>query len=74
MVLYFNDRIQNGENAMKNTHLALILLMIFVLFFTQAVSAKDTLIADTGFRVGKDGFRLLPGPEPDQRGDGASFR
>ncbi len=41
---------------MKKTHLALILLMVFAFFMTQAVSAKDTLVADTGFRVGKDGF------------------
>ncbi|MBQ6503834.1 MAG: PT domain-containing protein [Flexilinea sp.] len=41
---------------MKKTHLALIFLMILSFFMTQTVSAKDILVADTGFRVGKDGF------------------
>ena len=34
----------------------LVICLIAVLLCSQAVSAKDTLVADTGFRVGKDGF------------------
>ena len=42
---------------MKNKErIILIVLMITVFFIFGSVSAKDTLVADTGFRVGKDGF------------------
>ena len=34
----------------------LMLCLITILSLAQIVSAKDTLVADTGFRVGKDGF------------------
>ena len=37
-------------------HITLLICLLAVLLCSQAVSAKDTLIADTGFRVGKDGF------------------
>ena len=41
---------------MKRTRILLLLLMTALLGLFQAVSAKDNLIADTGFRVGRDGF------------------
>ena len=41
---------------MKKITITLIFLMTFILLPVQGVSAKDTMVADTGFRVGKDGF------------------
>ena len=42
---------------MKHRERFLIFIsLLMVLLVSQAVSAKDTLVADTGFRVGTDGF------------------
>ena len=42
---------------MKNRYqLILLTLLLTVLFLFQTAAAKDTIVADTGFRVGKDGF------------------
>ncbi len=42
---------------MKNRERIIFIILLFAVFiFFQTVSAKDTLVADTGFRVGKDGF------------------
>lgn len=42
---------------MKNRKQYIGLILLFaILFIFQSVSAKDTLVADTGFRVGTDGF------------------
>ena len=45
------------EIKMKlRTRFVFLLCLITVLFCLQSVSAENSLIADTGFRVGKDGF------------------
>ncbi len=42
---------------MKHRELFILLICLITVFsLSQTVSAKDTLVADTGFRVGKDGF------------------
>ena len=42
---------------MKNRNCIILFLLALVILFTfQIAAAKDKLIADTGFRVGKDGF------------------
>ena len=38
------------------TRFVFLLCLITALFCLQSVSAENSLIADTGFRVGKDGF------------------
>ena len=57
MALYFNHIEKYGEETMKKLkQITLLLLLLTTLVMFRTAFAKDKLVADTGFRVEKDGF------------------